>query len=66
MRRWVAGLVAAAAVAAAGQALAQPREPTKAERAQNLFDVGMKLMDARDFAHACPLLEQMPTRFFSK
>ncbi len=70
MRRWVAGLVAAAAVAAAGQALAQPREPTKAERAQNLFDVGMKLMDARDFAHACPLLEQseqldpgMGTRF---
>jgi hypothetical protein len=67
----LAHLVASAVMAAAAQAPAQPKaDPSKSERAQALFDSALKLMDARDFAHACPLLEQseqldpgMGTRF---
>ena len=70
--RSVLALCAALALALAdmGRAHAQEKPRTDPDRAQALFDQAMKLMDARDFAPACPLLAQsdeldpgMGTRF---
>lgn len=70
MRRVVSLLVLCALTSLPTQAAAQGRKRPAAQRAQDLFDVAMKMIDAGDYKPACPLLEQseqldpgMGTRF---
>lgn len=70
MRRVISLLVLGALTSLTAQAAAQSRQRPAAQRAQDLFDVAMKMMDAGDYKPACPLLEQsdkldpgMGTRF---
>ena len=58
MRRALSLLTICAAATLAADAAAEPRERTRAERAQDLFDVAMKMIDAGDYKPACPLLQQ--------
>lgn len=58
MTRKLLLLAICAAAALPGSAHAQGKDRPKADRAQDLFDVALKMMDAGDYAPACALLEQ--------